>query len=462
MWGVCTGQIPTLFSRPELMSSDSEEETKGGGRGGGRGGLPAHQIELNTVEELGRCVEDTVATAEAVPDGKTKAKAALLSLLAAEFIDRGTLSHRDEGRTSPSDIVRTQVMAPLLSLQAGARDSGHPCVRGDPRSWAARVEWLLIKYAGLLLDLQILTDRSFEAMLAMRQDLGERCRIEKPHRLTAGYTMNGRAFTPYVAEIEKAFPGVRCAHVGLSGWTTSQMVDAIDAKAVNCVCARTWPGLRAALALPAATARDNSKNVAAAAAEGAAGSPSTTAAAVTTPLYVFDRAWRCDYCTLENRKIDRVCAGCGRACPAPATSKWAGPVAAGPRPLALIMAGTNDLGDDGISAAGVVANLKKLHEAAHDCGWCTVALSVPEHGQEGVVPSVKNKRLEINASLRAFVEDEASPAVSRCLAFVDSAAMMPYSSGNGRWDDPLHLTATGYKELGERIAEALVDQGLLW
>lgn len=62
--------------------------------------------------------------------------------------------------------------------------------------------------------------------------------------LTAGYCQMGRAFKPWAPLLCKLLGCALVDHTGLSGWRTSQMVQALDAPDVADVSDRHWPGLR--------------------------------------------------------------------------------------------------------------------------------------------------------------------------------------------------------------------------
>jgi len=62
--------------------------------------------------------------------------------------------------------------------------------------------------------------------------------------LTAGYCMPP-PFKPWAPVLSKLLPGKpQVAHIGCSGWTTSQLVAAADSASVHDVCGEEWPGAR--------------------------------------------------------------------------------------------------------------------------------------------------------------------------------------------------------------------------
>eukprot|EP00802_Teleaulax_amphioxeia_P004644 Tamp_04648.p1 GENE.Tamp_04648~~Tamp_04648.p1 ORF type:complete len:558 (+),score=66.67 Tamp_04648:730-2403(+) len=66
--------------------------------------------------------------------------------------------------------------------------------------------------------------------------------------LTAGYWANGAKFHPYARLASQLLGGVVVDHVGLSGWTSEEMVEALDGDECVDVCDRVWKGLRVQLA----------------------------------------------------------------------------------------------------------------------------------------------------------------------------------------------------------------------
>ena len=62
--------------------------------------------------------------------------------------------------------------------------------------------------------------------------------------LTAGYHRMGTAFAPWAGLLCELVHAHRCDHIGLSGWTTVQMVDSLDHHTVTDVVPRQWPGLQ--------------------------------------------------------------------------------------------------------------------------------------------------------------------------------------------------------------------------
>lgn len=75
--------------------------------------------------------------------------------------------------------------------------------------------------------------------------------------LTAGFLRGGRDFHPYSSRLQALLGDDlvwRIDHVGLSGWTTTQMVDEMDSPRVVDVCGIEWAGGLSAQLRAAATA----------------------------------------------------------------------------------------------------------------------------------------------------------------------------------------------------------------
>ena len=99
--------------------------------------------------------------------------------------------------------------------------------------------------------------------------------------------------------------------------------------------------------------------------------------------------------------------------------------------------------------------LQQLHLIAHHYGCDTVALSIPEPGQERQFLQVKLAREQLNNKLQewAATTHTANDAARKC-TFVDIASCIPQSESQF-WDfDGLHYTPAGY----DKIADVLFEQ----
>lgn len=117
--------------------------------------------------------------------------------------------------------------------------------------------------------------------------------------------------------------------------------------------------------------------------------------------------------------------------------------------LALLMAGTNDLGG-GATAAEILEALQGLHSACHDRGVRTVALSVPPCA--GVL-EFRRYRQSWEALNRALGEWASAEEASGRVLFVDTGRLVPFAYGSELWEeDNLHLSEAGSRCLGEGLA----------
>lgn len=62
--------------------------------------------------------------------------------------------------------------------------------------------------------------------------------------LTAGYYQSGAKFAPWAPLLAKLLDLGTIDHIGMSGFTTGEMVECLDSEAVTDCVPRTWPGLR--------------------------------------------------------------------------------------------------------------------------------------------------------------------------------------------------------------------------
>eukprot|EP00811_Abedinium_folium_P002388 NODE_12190_length_1240_cov_2.490566.p2 GENE.NODE_12190_length_1240_cov_2.490566~~NODE_12190_length_1240_cov_2.490566.p2 ORF type:complete len:194 (+),score=47.85 NODE_12190_length_1240_cov_2.490566:239-820(+) len=123
----------------------------------------------------------------------------------------------------------------------------------------------------------------------------------------------------------------------------------------------------------------------------------------------------------------------------------------GPFDLALIMAGTNDLGRSP-NARAVAREVEALHTACHAHGVRTLALSMPPNRLVGRDSGYTAKWRLLNSSLKTW----ASGSGRGLTQFVDTAKLVPYTDATEGllWErDGLHLSPAGSRQLGERLAE---------
>mmetsp|Transcript_56375 Transcript_56375/g.163545 ORF Transcript_56375/g.163545 Transcript_56375/m.163545 type:complete len:418 (+) Transcript_56375:72-1325(+) len=118
-----------------------------------------------------------------------------------------------------------------------------------------------------------------------------------------------------------------------------------------------------------------------------------------------------------------------------------------PPDLAVIMAGTNDIGS-GSQPSAVIDDIGKLHAVCHAAGVSTVALAPPAAPKAPSGSSFERARTALVDSMRLWARS--TPATK---AVVNPAELVPASDGSGAWDpDKLHLGPAGSKRLGSKLA----------
>lgn len=121
----------------------------------------------------------------------------------------------------------------------------------------------------------------------------------------------------------------------------------------------------------------------------------------------------------------------------------------GPFSLALLMAGTNDLGKQ--SPAAIARSVEALHAVCHREGVPTVMLLVPPNRSTSRSPKHRERWRQVNALLSDWAQSLGrKDGVTLCL---DTSTLVPFTPENGLWeDDGLHFSAAGSRQLGCRLA----------
>jgi len=119
--------------------------------------------------------------------------------------------------------------------------------------------------------------------------------------------------------------------------------------------------------------------------------------------------------------------------------------------FAVILGGTNDLGLKNPDL--VFDNLKAMHDLARTKGIKSVAVTIPEHGQEKNLTWIVDIRNSINTKLKEYCSVNNIP-------LLELHSRLPYHSLSPeerelRWSDSLHYTAHGYDCFGELVYETL-------
>jgi len=121
----------------------------------------------------------------------------------------------------------------------------------------------------------------------------------------------------------------------------------------------------------------------------------------------------------------------------------------GPFDLALIMAGTNDLGSRGADPHAILTHIRALHAECHREGIQTVALSVPPSGAMAEIPRYRKRWQCLNSLLGDWARRSRDTGVR---LFVDTSSLVPFVEGSELWeDDGLHLSESGSEQLGQRL-----------
>jgi lysophospholipase L1-like esterase len=124
--------------------------------------------------------------------------------------------------------------------------------------------------------------------------------------------------------------------------------------------------------------------------------------------------------------------------------------------LAIILAGTNDLGYHSESAP-IVNALRGLHEQCHALRVPTLALGIPPSAYQAMQSEAAELAHLINRELRAWCEGCEAAEAGLC-GFVEHP-ISSWSSGDKRWaPDGLHLSPAGYAAVGEGLAGVVVER----
>jgi lysophospholipase L1-like esterase len=119
-----------------------------------------------------------------------------------------------------------------------------------------------------------------------------------------------------------------------------------------------------------------------------------------------------------------------------------------PISLAIILAGTNDVGYRA-GAEAVMTALRGLHAAAHQCGVPTLAVGIPPSAfqvRDGVAAATV---ADVNRGMREWCAVEP-------MADYEPHPVDTYEPGGALWSvDGLHLSPEGYRATGEGLAAAV-------
>jgi hypothetical protein len=92
----------------------------------------------------------------------------------------------------------------------------------------------------------------------------------------------------------------------------------------------------------------------------------------------------------------------------------------------------------------IIDNLIRMHEEVLSHGAKSLAVTLPEHGQEVEHGWIRSARQKINQELKEFCDRTGVP-------FVDMERLMPKLANDRFWADSAHLTEEGYDEMAQCI-----------
>jgi len=201
--------------------------------------------------------------------------------------------------------------------------------------------------------------------------------------LSAGFYARGRKFAPYAPPLSELLGGCTVDWIGLSGWTTGQMLNTLPGAAASGLRRRSnWQTLDEAL--------------------NAAHYTHVAILGGTNDLGM----------ALGGAKADENSSEAARSLAQP-----------------------------------ILDNLRKLHEAAHAAGAKSIAITVPEVAYEQEAPMAREVRAEINRGLARMVQRKAGQMALADAAVLLPRFNVSVDVVDKRWDDGLHFTPHGYEEL---------------
>ena len=120
--------------------------------------------------------------------------------------------------------------------------------------------------------------------------------------------------------------------------------------------------------------------------------------------------------------------------------------------LAIILAGTNDLGYNSESTP-IVSAVCALHELAHALEIPTLAVGIPPSAYQTMQSEAAELANMVNRELRGWCLDR----TDRCF-YVDHP-VTSWSRGDARWaPDGLHFSAEGYRATGQGLAPFVAER----
>jgi lysophospholipase L1-like esterase len=121
-----------------------------------------------------------------------------------------------------------------------------------------------------------------------------------------------------------------------------------------------------------------------------------------------------------------------------------------PVDLAIVLAGTNDIGCY-TDADGIIAALVGLHSAAHELGVRTLAVGIPPSAFLARDEPAATTAAEVNERMQAWCQRQPN-----ALAGFEPHPVRAYEPDGGLWSrDGLHLSPEGYRVTGEGLVAAV-------
>lgn len=133
----------------------------------------------------------------------------------------------------------------------------------------------------------------------------------------------------------------------------------------------------------------------------------------------------------------------------------------GPWRACVVLAGSNDVIGEGVTAEVAFARVAALHAACDACGVPVIVVTPPDCDTtyHGMVPADERK------ARRSELSELARRILDSCRrdgrAVVDARAALPMDDGHSElWDDAIHMSPLGSDCLGDAVFAAIQEHGL--
>ena len=122
--------------------------------------------------------------------------------------------------------------------------------------------------------------------------------------------------------------------------------------------------------------------------------------------------------------------------------------------LVIVLAGTNDLEEHGLTSESIFESIKGIHDQIVSSGCPTIAMGIPPSGFQTSSEDIRNKARSVNQMLQEWAETTSTTVY---VPF----PIEKYEISSGRWSiDRLHLTKLGYEKVGKSLAFLVAK--ILW